>query len=138
MKAIFLKILALPLLFTFFMFSGCDAENSGGIKTITHPYIAEYQCVEAKLGEIDLLKDFEYFTINFNDTKEIEVNAKPKYGQLKSVKGSYTVDENTNELNCDFGILGYNFKQKIIIDKGEFCVSKPIGDKLFFIKFKAK
>ena len=137
MKAKFLKLF-LPLILTFIVFSGCDAKNAGGIKTLTHPYIAEYQCVEAKIGEIDLLKDFEYVTINFNDTKEIEVNAKPKGGRLKSVKGSYTVDDKTNELNCDFGVLGYEFKQKIVIDKGEFYVTKPIGDKLFFIKFKAK
>lgn len=114
----------------------CDAKNAGSLKSITLPYIAQYECVEASLGEEDLLNRFEYIKITLLDKEKLELAYKSKDGESKSVKSNYNFDVNTHKLTADIGILGYSFKQSTIIEKGKFTISKSIGGKQLIMKFK--
>lgn len=115
----------------------CDIKNAGPLKSITHPYIAQYECVEATLGEEDLLKKFDFIKITLLNKENMELCYKPKDGESKTIKSNYTFDYKTRKLTAEVGILGYTFKQSTVIEKGRFTISKPIGGKQLIMKFKA-
>ena len=115
----------------------CDMKNAGPLKSITHPYIAQYECVEATLGGEDLLDKFEYIKITLVDKENLELNYKPKDGDNKKVESKYSFDIKTRTLTAEIGILGYTIKQSTVIEKGKFTISKSLGGKQLIVKFKA-
>lgn len=119
------------------LFSACDLKNAGPLKSITSPYIAQYECVDAKLGEDDLLEKFEYIKITLVNKDNLELCYKPKKGERKTLKSKYNFNPKTHELSAEMGILGYTFKQSTIVEKGKFTISKQIGGKQLVMNFKA-
>ncbi|MDE7439238.1 MAG: hypothetical protein K2N23_01835 [Clostridia bacterium] len=136
MKKRFLFIAVLCTLMLTFL-SACDIKNAGSLKSITNPYIAQYECVEATLGEEDLLKKYDYIKITLVDKENLEFNYRPKNGENKTLKSKYTFDVESRKLSAEVGILGYTFKQSTIVEKGKFTISKSIGGKQLIMKFKA-
>lgn len=65
----------------------CDMEASGSVKSLTKPYIGEYECVEARLGETDLLEKYEYIKITLIDDKKLEISFKPVNGSRRAFEG---------------------------------------------------
>ncbi len=116
----------------------CEMDASGSVKSLTKPYIGEYECVEARLGETDLLEKYEFIKITLIDDKKMEIGFKPKNGSQRSFEGEYTVDSETREFTGEAGILGYKFKEKVKIENGGFVISKIIMSKPLIMKFKMK
>lgn len=133
-RFIFLAVIC-TLLLT--LLSGCDIKNAGSLKSITNPHVAQYECIEATLGEKDLLKKFDYIKLTLVDKENLELNYKQKDGESKLIKSKYSFDVKTRMLTAEMGLLGYSFKQSTIIEKGRFTISKPIGGKQLIMKFKA-
>ncbi|MDE7329645.1 MAG: hypothetical protein K2N30_00910, partial [Clostridia bacterium] len=92
--------------------SACSISASGSIKSITKPYIAQYECIEARLGTQNLLEKYEYIIITFLDSEEMEISFKPNDGEKKSFKGNYSVDPETREFSGEMGIFGYTFRER--------------------------
>ena len=130
-------IYAFLCVFLLTFLSACDMKNAGPLKSITHPYIAQYECIEAKLGDDDLLKKFDYIKITLIDKENLEINYKQKDSENKSIKSKYSFDIKTRTLTAEVGILGYTFKQSTVVEKGKFTLSKSIGGKQLIMKFKA-
>lgn len=116
----------------------CEMDAKGSVKSLTKPYIGEYECVEGRFGETDLLEKYEYINIYLVDDKKMEINFKPKNGERHSFEGEYSVDDKTREFTGEAGILGFKFKEKVIIENGEFVISKIIMSKPLIMKFKMK
>lgn len=135
MKRKILLIVAV-LSLTIFTFSACGMEIDGSIKSITKPYIAQYECVEARYGEIDLLENYDFIRITFLDKKEVEISYKKKDGEKHSATGTYSIDPETRELEAELGLLGYKFKEKTIVKNGQFTLSKIIGSRELVIIFR--
>ncbi len=135
-------LLILTLALTLAVLPACESnvnfQTQSSIKTITRPYIAQYECTEARYGDIDLLENYEYIKIIFLNNDEMEIVYKPKDGEKKTFNGTYTVNPQTRELEADLGILGYNFKEKVKVEKGKIVISKLLGQKELFIKFEVK
>ncbi len=115
----------------------CDIKNAGSLKSITNPHIAQYECVEATLGENNLMEKFDYIKITLVDKENLELNYKQKDGESKTLKSKYTFDVQTHTLTAEIGLLGYSFRQSTVIEKGKFTITKPIGGKQLIMKFKA-
>lgn len=135
-RKLFLVCIVLSLLLL--VFPACEMDASGSVKSLTKPYIGEYECVEGKLGETDLLEKYEYIKITLIDDEKLEVNFKPKNGSHHSFEGEYTIDEATREFTGEAGILGYKFREQVIIENGEFVITKLIMSKPLVLKFKMK
>lgn len=116
----------------------CDFKADGSIKSITHPYVAEYECVEGRLGETNLLEKYEFIKITLLNDKEFEVNFKTKNGKRYSFGGNYEIDGETREMTGEVGILGYKYREKVTVENGEFLIFKNILSKPLVIKFKMK
>lgn len=120
------------------LFPACGMDMKSSIKTITMPYIAEYECVEARLGSEDLLEKYEYFYITLLNKEELEISFKEKDGKRTLVKGTYTIDPKTRELTGETGVLGFRFKESVIVKNGEFVIEKNLGPFPLYMKFKVR
>ncbi len=139
MKKKFLICTALLIIVcSLFTVTACNASDKGGIKTITKPYIAQYECVEATYGGTDFLKNYEYIRVIFLNGKELEVSLKRKGEKKHSVTCPYTVDPKTREFHAEVGILGMKFSQSAVIKDGQFTISRQIMNKELFFRFEAQ
>lgn len=108
------------------------------VKTITKPYIAQYECVEARFGEDNFIEYYDYIRVILLNKNKMELIYKLKDGDKKSVIGSYTIDPETREIDAEIGILGYKFKEKVKVEKGEFVISHIVLKKELYMKFQTK
>lgn len=115
---------------------GCDLKNAGPLKSITRPYIAQYECIEATLGGEDLLDKFDYIKITLATKDKMEFTYRQKNGESKILESKYKFDLTSRTLTAEIGLLGYNFKQSTVVEKGKFTISKSIGGKQLIMKFK--
>ena len=133
-----LPLIAILITLMLCLFPSCEIPASGSLKSLTKPYIAEYVCTEARLGEENLLDKYEFIKITLLDAKELEVSFKPKNGDKKAFKGNYSVNGETREFNGEIGIFGVTFKETTKIENGEFTITKNILSQPLILKFKMK
>ena len=114
-------------------------DSQSSLKDLTHPYINNYECTAARLGNEDLLERYEYFKITFLDDKQLELSFKRKNGGKAHVyKCDYTYDDKTSEFSAELGILGYRFRQTSKISNGKFTISMPILGRLLLMNFEVR
>lgn len=138
MKKKIVALFVVLLCFTCIVTCGCDIKEAGSLKSLTHPYINQYDCVSATLGDDDLLEKYDYIRITLLDEKNLEVSFKSKKGKKHSAKCSYTYDESSGELCGEIGVLGFTFKERVTIKDGKFTISKPFLTKMLILNFEAK
>lgn len=131
-------LLAVLLCAVLLLFPACEIDMQSSIKTITMPYIAEYECVEARLGSENLLEKYEYFYITLVNKEELEVSFKEKDGKRTLLKGTYSIDPKTRELTGETGVIGFKFKETVIVKNGEFVIEKNLGPFPLYMKFKIR
>ncbi|MDE6613435.1 MAG: hypothetical protein K2K28_02655 [Clostridia bacterium] len=134
-KLIFISVLCTLLLL---LLPACDAKNAGSLKSITRPYIAQYECTSATFGGDDVLKKFDYIEINLVNKKDMEIIYKPKGSDRKIIKTTYSLNTETREMTAEVGIYGYSFKETTKIQNGKFTISKAIGRKQLIMNFQMK
>lgn len=118
--------------------ASATSDKSGSLKSITKPYIGEYECVEARFGDKDLLEKYDYIIISLVDDKKMEVSFKPKDGKKKTFEGAYEVNPETREFTGEVGILGVRFRESTKIENGKFTVTKLIFSMPLIMNFKMK
>ncbi|MDE7082319.1 MAG: hypothetical protein K2O89_01280 [Clostridia bacterium] len=118
--------------------ASAESDKSGSLKSITKPYIGEYECTDAHLGKTDLLEKYEFITISLLDDKKMEVSYKPKDGKKKTFEGTYEVNPDTREFTGEVGILGVKFKEGTKIENGKFTITKLIFSMPLIMNFKMK
>ncbi len=83
------KILAAAVIFAAAVLSlvpACTDGADSSVKSLTKPYIAEYTCVEAKFGEADLLKEYDFIKITLVLLKEL-IPLMTKRAKLRGTSG---------------------------------------------------
>ena len=131
-------LLAVLICAVLLLFPACGMDMKSSLKSITMPYIAEYECVEARLGSENLLERYEYFYITLLNKEELEVSFKEKDGKRTLLKGTYTIDPKTRELTGETGVLGFRFKESVIVQNGQFIIEKNLGPFPLYMKFKVR
>ncbi len=121
----------------FVLLSACDARDTGSLKSLTRPYIAQYECTDAKLGNDDLLEKFDYIKIVLVDKNKLQLIYKLKMGEKRVKESEYTFDAKTRELSADIGIFGYRFNQTAVVKDGKFTVTKTIIGKQLVMNFES-
>lgn len=131
-------LLLIPLLLCVLTLCAFTFDKTSTLKDLTHPYINTYECTSAKLGDENLLEKYEYFIITFKDDKNLEVSFKRYNGNPHSYVCEYSVNQDTNELTAEIGILGFKFRQTTIIENGKFTLSMPILGRPLIMVFEVK
>ena len=131
-------LLTVFLCLALLLFPACGIDMNSSLKSLSMPYIAEYECVEARLGSENLLEKYEYFYITLVNKEELEISFKEKEGKRTLVKGTYSIDPKTRELTGETGVLGFQFKESVIVNNGEFVIEKNLGPFPLYMKFKVR
>lgn len=138
MKKIFKTLLFVTLLVSILCLSACGMENGGSLKSITRPYINEYECTEARIGDEDFLKKFEYIKVTLVDDEQLVVSYKPKDGEKRDFTCNYEMNAETRELIAEKGFFGVKTCEKVKIENGQFEIVRKIGEKTLYMKFQTK
>ena len=106
------------------------------LKDITKPYIGEYECKSARLGDKDYLEGFSYIRLELKDTESFVLHCKEKDGKKRDIEGKYHYDK-------DKGVLTVSdksgvFKREFPLEKGNLTISLPIGEKILLLQFEQK
>ncbi len=130
LKYSFCAVLA-ALLFTL------PACGNGSLKDITKPYLGEYECKSATLGEKDYVEDFSFIRLELKKDNEFTLSYSAKNGRKGEETGTYTYDEKEETLIITYGDFGV-LKRKFPLKNGEIYVTLPIGRQTLSLKFARK
>ena len=130
LKVSFCAVLAALL----FIFPAC---GNSSLKDVTKPYLGEYECKSATLGEKDYVEEFSFLRLELKKDDEFTLYYSAKNGQQGEESGTYSYDEKEETITITYGELGV-FKRKFPLKNGEIYVTLPIGSQTLSMKFARK
>ena len=110
---------------------------NGSLGDVTKPYLGEYECKSATLGEKDYAQDFSFIRLELKKDDAFTLYYNAKNGQKGQESGTYVYDEQKETLTLGFGELGI-LKRKFPIKNGEIFVTIPIGNQTLSMLFARK
>ena len=111
--------------------------KSGKITDITKPYLGEYECQSATLGEKEYLQDFSYIKLELNLDNTFHLYYKTKDGQRGEQSGKYVYDKAKKTI-C-FSLGGREeFKRCFPLEKGVLTLTFPVGGQSLCMQFEQK
>ena len=122
----FTAILAIVLCFS------CCANTS--LKEISKPYLGEYQCKSATLGDKEYLDEFSYIRLELNADNTFSLYYCPKNGKAKEQTGKYRYHKEKGTIQFSLGTNG-ELKREIPLKKGEISFTLPLGAKTLIMRF---
>lgn len=115
------------------LFSVSPTESS--IKDITKPYLGEYECQSARLGELEYLDGFKEIVLELKQNGKFVVRYQTKSGRRGEVDGKYEYDAKRKEITF---LKEDGYKKSFALSKGEFTLSFPVNGQIMKIQFKQK
>ena len=112
---------------------GCSRLKEGELKEITRPYLGEYECKIARLGEVDLLDGLRFARIELN-ADNFRFVAREKDGKVRRYEGKYSYDETSGALRFFTPSLEGD-KISSRLKKGEISILYPCGENTLFLFF---
>ncbi len=124
MRKIFLKSCILAgLCSAVILFGGW---KNSTLKDITKPYLGEYECTQATLGDVDYLKEMKYIRLMLQKGDEFILSYCPQDKAEQTLKGSYKYDKDKQIIVLKLS-NGMCFERAFPIKKGEIYITVPIG-----------
>lgn len=111
--------------------------GNGSLKDVTKPYLGEYECKSATLGEKDYFDNFSFIRLELKKDNEFVLSYSAKNGQKGEEAGKYVYDEKEETLTITYGDFGV-LKRKFPLKNGEIYVTLPIGTQTLSMKFARK
>ncbi len=130
MKVLLLTLIS-SLLFPF------SAYKDGSLKEITKPYLGEYECRLATLGDIDLTERFKSIVIDLGENNVFTLAVTDKTGKKHVETGKYAYDDKKRTLTF-YGENNRFFERTFTLSEGKFFVTVPLGTKTARLMFEQK
>lgn len=111
--------------------------GNGSLKDITKPYLGEYECESARIGDRELTDEFSFIRLELKRGGEFTLYYSPKNGVKGEESGTYVYDEKEQTLCLTYENNGV-FKRKFPLKNGEISVTLPIGSQTLSMKFTRK
>jgi hypothetical protein len=138
MKRKLFPIILLIVAISCCLLCSCEGATEQSLKELTKPYINQYVCTRAQLGETDLLENYREIRITFLDQETAELRIIPKEGNESITTFPYSIDEKTGELNASFGIFGVSFKESVKLSHGKFTLQTLLFSQPLILTFEVK
>ena len=109
----------------------------GSLTEISKPYLGEYECESATLGEQDFLAEFTYLRLELKSNGEFVLRYQTKQGGQGQETGRYEYDDGAQSIR--FVANGqYQLDRNFSMERGEICLTFPIGKQMLSIRFAQK
>ncbi len=133
MNSIRLKTSALSIIGAIlFCFS---SQTNGSLPDITKPYLGEYECKNATLGEKDYMPYFTDIRLELKSDETFSLRYQTIDGRKGEETGKYAYNPQTQTVCLE---LQQGVKRCFPLKKGILSISFPIGDKLLNAQFKQR
>ena len=116
------------------LFSSC---GNGSLKDVTKPYLGEYDCKSALLGDVDFLDEFSYIKLELKQEGTFSLYYATKEGKKGEETGQYVYDEENETLTFSHAGLG-EVKRKFPLKEGSLSIVLPLGAKTLTMQFSRK
>lgn len=111
--------------------------RAGKLTDITKPYLGEYECISARLGERDCLDGFQNVTMELNGDGTFTLHCKELCGNCRKIGGEYSYDEKKESIT--FTIKGEReIKREFPLKNGILTVCFQMGEKTAVFQFEQK
>ncbi len=120
----------------------CIVMSFGGWKKstlpdITKPYLGEYECTQAILGDTDYLKTMKYIRLALNKNDVFVLTYCAQDTAQQTLKGTYVYDKKKEAIVLK--LSDYNsFERAFPLKNGEIYITVPIGAQTLRLKFEQK
>ena len=104
---------------------------------VTKPYLGEYACNYARLGDKEFLDGFEYVTLDLKKDGSYLLSFKATDGKKHTETGEYAYDEKEKTL-CFFPRDKSAVKKKFPLIGGVLTISAQIGNQQLIVRFTQK
>lgn len=109
--------------------------TNGSLKDITKPYLGEYECKSATLGEQEFLDEFSLIKLELKSDETFLLHYQPKDGAKKTETGKYKYDKDKQEI-CFSLDRNSALKRKFPLKKGIITIDFKLGTKQLIMKFE--
>ena len=128
---------ALLLLFLLTVFAGCGASLTS-LRAFAKPCTGEYECVFAHLGKKDLLASLQSMTLTLEEDGTFSAVAISKSGKTKQQGGTWSFDEQKQELTFQARLLGKTHTKTVRLQNGKFTLQQNIAGKNLVLTFRTR
>lgn len=111
--------------------------KQGSLTDITKPYLGEYECKSATLGDTEYIDDFSYIRLELDADGTFTLFYCPKEGKKRSETGKYVYDKEKKTLGLSLGENG-EFRREFPLKDGAFQITLPLGGKILCLRFEQK
>ena len=111
--------------------------REGTLTDITKPYLGEYECKSATLGNEEYVDEFSYIILELKADETFVLRYKTKNKMKGEEKGEYSYDKEKETITLTLGEKS-QFKREFSLKKGTICIEFPVGAKLFVMRFEQK
>ena len=111
--------------------------REGTLTDITKPYLGEYECKSATLGNEEYVDEFSYIILDLKADETFVLRYKTKNKMKGEEKGEYSYDKEKETITLTLGEKS-QFKREFSLKKGAICIEFPVGAKLFVMRFEQK
>lgn len=110
---------------------------NGSLTDIAKPYLGEYECKIATLGNKDYLDEFRSLVLELKSEGEYELRYHLKNGYKGKETGAYSYDKDTGILRLSSDGKE-DWKRDIPLKNGKILVTVPIGIEILHLQFEQK
>ncbi len=114
---------------------GCDVSGMSTLPELSKPYAAVYRCIVCKLGEKDLLENFERLSIDLQPDDTFELSYRTVKGEEGTRTGTYVMDVEREEISFTVKSGKRERTRTFPVKKGTIFVDANIMGKLFHAEF---
>ena len=111
--------------------------REGKVTEITKPYLGEYECKQAILGEIDCLKKFDYIRLELSADNQFKLSYCETKGKKQTIKGTYEYEEESQSVCLKMGVGGI-VHRKFPLRDGVLYITIPFKLKSLALQFEQK
>ena len=111
------------------------AKPEPSLKDITKPYLGEYECQSARLGDTEYLDGFQNLILELKEDGVFFIRYQTKQGKRGEAQGEYAYDAVRKQITLSYE-GGYT-KSYPLID-GALHISFPVCGKMMIISFRQK
>ena len=119
------------------LFSTPSVLRLGTLREFSAAYTGEYRCEILRIGNIDLLKDFDV-RLDFSPEGTLCLSWKNLFSKEQSMSFPYEYDEGTGFVTVSVPEGEGVKKVRFSLEKGEVTVSETLSGRAFFAKFTRK
>lgn len=104
---------------------------------VTKPYLGEYECKRATLGNTEYLQDFDYVRLTLDPDDTFTLAFRKKGGDKEEEKGAYTYDFEQEELVL-FSEQSAAYQRRFPLKDGKLTITLEVGTNTFVAEFEQK